>query len=313
MVAAARQVPVDLVERVARDADTLERGVSPARKFNRFMVTVDASARPKVKRLKRAGKEVRWAWFHGVLPIAAEAPMRGFFMVGDLPADESDVAEVADVTIVEARKALETGRSLGMLYLDDEVGFERVHDWDEINPAPKVDATAAERARRYRERHAASRRDVTPASRRDSAVTDRDANGAVTPPEVEVEVEVPRTPPEGGRVVTFARRPVPADRLALAERLLTAFNKQAGTGHGAFTGRGNPSESLKRILSALADHPDVTEEQWNAAIAWRFKEPWWSGRPDTGVVFGPKAVGACLESAAASLRVDSDVHRKLLG
>lgn len=122
--------------------------------FDRFMVARDAASNPKVKRMKRAGKETRWAWFHGVLAIAARAQPRGYLTIGDLPADEHDVADVADVTVAEARRAMKVGRDLGMLVRDDTTGWEFVHDWDEFNPAPRNDQTNAERQQRFRDRNA---------------------------------------------------------------------------------------------------------------------------------------------------------------
>jgi hypothetical protein len=101
---------------------------------------------------------------------------------------------MADVTVAEARKAIEVGRALGMLYRDEENDCERVHDWDAVNPAPKQDKTAAERQARRRDRIKAERDTpvVTPASRRD--VT------GVTPPEVKKgEGNNPPDPPRGGR------------------------------------------------------------------------------------------------------------------
>ena len=78
-------------------------------------------------------------------------------------------------------------REVGVLVEDPEFDCERVHDWDEYNPAPKRDTTAAERQRRRRDKLRDQRdtRDghapVTHLSRRDT----RD----VTPPEVEGEGE----------------------------------------------------------------------------------------------------------------------------
>ena len=119
--------------------------------FDRFMVARDAASNPKVKRMKRAGKETRWAWFHGVLAIAARAQPRGYFVVGGQVADAHDVADIADVTVAEARRALEVGRDLGMLVRDEDTGTEFVHDWDEFNPAPRNDPTNAERQQRFRD------------------------------------------------------------------------------------------------------------------------------------------------------------------
>lgn len=252
------------------------------------MVTVNAAHNLKVKRLKRAGKEVRWAWFHGVLPIAAQSSVRGCFLIGEEPANERDVSDMADVTLTEARRALAEARNLGMLYWDDDLGCERVHDFEAINPAPKRDTTAAERQKRRRDRIRAER-DVTPASRRDN----RDGHGNVTPAEVEVEVEgevedPPRPPQGGGKVVRFKRRPVPKSKLDLAVAILDDFNEQAGTSYGAFNGSGGPSPNLQRILGTVIDTlPDLTFDQAQRMTRHALADPWWDGPPQTGNVFGP--------------------------
>jgi len=107
-------------------------------------------------------------------------------------------------------------------------------------------------------------------------------------------------PPEGEKRVTFDRKPVPPARLALAERILTEFNRQADTSYGAFTGRGRPSEDLKRIIGALTDAvPPLEFEEAREAIrlALANPKPYWDGKPHTGVVFGPKVIGNLREQA----------------
>lgn len=115
--------------------------------------------------------------------------------------------------------------------------------------------------------------------------------------------------------VRFAGKVVSAERVELAERLLDQFNELAGTRHGAYTDRGNPSESLKRILGAITDRSSVTEEEWKAAATWALTkaEKFWQGKPDTGVVYGPGVIGRNLESATAVQVDDREVHRKLIG
>ncbi|HEV2125883.1 MAG TPA: hypothetical protein VGW38_24260, partial [Chloroflexota bacterium] len=125
-------------------------------------------------------------------------------------------------------------------------------------------------------RKAQSREAETPVDTEDQppgqSVTDRDTPGHVTPGHAEfltgqdsTEEKNPPTP-QGGKVVTFDRRPVPRHRLETSERLLYAFNARAGTDYGAYTGDGKPSESLRRIIGALTRHPNVSAEQWEAAI-----------------------------------------------
>ncbi len=175
--------------------------MSPRTGFDRFMVDVDAASNPKVKRLRRAGAEVRWTWFHGVLPIAAQAPMRGSLTIGTLVADEQDIADKADVTLAQARKTVAVARELGMLDRDED-GIEWVHDFDDWNPEPKADGTASERSRRYRERQRA-RRDASRPSRRDgrdeTVTSRREVEGEVE------ELHPPNPPPPAGG--TFPTRP----------------------------------------------------------------------------------------------------------
>ena len=107
-------------------------------------------------------------------------------------------------------------------------------------------------------------------------------------------------PPEGEKRVTFDRKPVPPARLALAERVLAEFNRQAGTSYGAFTGRGRPSEDLKRIIGALTDAvPPLEFEEAREVIrlALANPKPYWDGKPHTGVVFGPKVIGGLREQS----------------
>jgi hypothetical protein len=106
---------------------------------------------------------------------------------------------------------------------------------------------------------------------------------------------IPLSPP-GGKVVKFDRKPVPTGRLELAQRLLADFNEQAGTSYGAFTGTDKPSDSLKRIIGALTQRPDVTEQQAHDAIAWQLDHPFWDGPAHTGVVFGPGVWDKALEA-----------------
>lgn len=102
------------------------------------------------------------------------------------------------------------------------------------------------------------------------------------------------------RIVRFDGKTVPRQRLELAEAILGEFNRQAGTGYGAYTGRGHPSEDLKRIIGALTDaRPPVTFDEAKRIIAWALKNPFWEGRPSAGVVFGPKVFPATRESAAS--------------
>jgi hypothetical protein len=200
-------------------------------KFDRYMVAAGAARHVKFRRLST---QERHAFFMGVLSIAAQSPVRGCLLVGDLPAEAADIAQEADVHVKFAASALEKLREVGVIYTDEELGCERVHDFKDWNPAPKRDATAADRMQRYRDRKKV----------RDGVTVTRNArnDNAALREEVEVEVEVPRNAPRGesepGRVITFRRRPVTDDNRTLAEAILEDFNHQAGTNYGAYTAEG---------------------------------------------------------------------------
>lgn len=119
------------------------------RKFDRYMVHVAMGSHPKLGGL--TDSEYR-AHISGVLAIAAVAPIRGCLLVGDINAEPAHIAKTAGVTPRAAKSALAKLTELGVLYRDEELGCLRVHDWADINPEPKKDATSAERQRRLRER-----------------------------------------------------------------------------------------------------------------------------------------------------------------
>jgi hypothetical protein len=152
------------------------------RKFDRYMVAIGAGRHVKFRRLT---VPERYAFFMGVLSVAAQAPVRGCLLVGSLNAEAADIAAEADVPEKVAQSALAKLRQIGVVYHDDALGCERVHDFEEQwNPAPKHDPTNAERQRRHRAKLTAGRNGtVTP-----------DSNAAVTPPEVEGEVEEKKPP-----------------------------------------------------------------------------------------------------------------------
>lgn len=140
--------------------------------FDRFMVSIHLGSNPKVGRF--TDREFR-CLVTGVWTLAAESKPRGYLAIAGAAATADDVARRAHCSRATAHVTLLRMRSLGMLETD-ETGLEHVHDWEVLNPAPKVDRTAAERQRRRR-----ARLGVTPMSRCDSRP---DHAG-----EVEVEVE----------------------------------------------------------------------------------------------------------------------------
>lgn len=124
-----------------------------ARQFDRYMIAIGANRHVKFRRLSTAE---RHAFFLGVLPIAAQAPIRGCLLVGDLNAEPEDVAAEADVSAGVARSAMEKLRKVGMIVPDEAHHCEAVHDFADWNPLPKKDETNAERQRRYRARRNAA-------------------------------------------------------------------------------------------------------------------------------------------------------------
>lgn len=145
--------------------------------FDRFMVSIHLGSNPKVGRF--TDREFR-CLVTGVWTLAAESAPRGYLAIAGAAATADDVARRAHCSVATAHATLLRMRSLGMLEADDEMGLEHVHDWEILNPPPKVDRTAAERQRRRR-----ARLGVTPMSHRDSR-----PNHAG---EVEVEVEEEET------------------------------------------------------------------------------------------------------------------------
>lgn len=143
---------------------TVDRGVCMTpRAFNRFMLDVEIGHNLKLIGLT----DSEWrAHVAGVLPIAAKSQIRGRLLIGDLPAGPEHVAHQAGVKPAVARRTLAKLRDVGVIVPDAEFGCERVHDFEEWNPAPKTDRTAAERQQRRRDR-LRQERDVTPPSRRD--------------------------------------------------------------------------------------------------------------------------------------------------
>lgn len=167
------------------------------RQFDRYMLDVEAGRNLKLSRLDDSE---RCAFFLGILAIAAKSPIRGRLLIGDIHAEPRDVSLQASVKERSAKSAMEKLRTIGVLLADEEYGCERVHDFEEWNPPPKTDATAAERQARRRARladHAESNGTNTVTSRRDG----RDGHGVtpviITPTEVEVEVEVEEKEPNG--------------------------------------------------------------------------------------------------------------------
>lgn len=187
--------------------------------YDRIMIAIELAGNAKVGRLNDA--EFR-CLLTGVWSLAAKSPIRGCLLVGDLEIEPEDVARQARCSPAVARSTLTKMRALGMLERDEEYGCERVHDWDEMNPAPKRDGTAAERQRRRRARLAADRDAAASHAPVTPPVTDpsrRDGQPGHAP-EVEVEVELEEESPGGAMSESDRERPpLPPSREELIRSL----------------------------------------------------------------------------------------------
>jgi hypothetical protein len=242
------------------------------RGFSHVMVHHDAGRNFKVVRLTAAEK---CAWVFGVLPIAGKARMRGAFMVGERAATAEDVAAQSGESKRTAVSLLSKMRALGMLELDPEIGAEWIHDFEEHNPEPKVDATTRERSKRYRERqkskrHADSVTGATESSRRDG----RDDHGGDTPPEVEGEVEDEKRSDAGERariaagVAAGAVHPDLPTVMALLTDLPPdkALNVDEGAVHNCLLGHrdGDAVQAAHRVVSWALEGEMRTRSASNA-------------------------------------------------
>lgn len=157
------------------------------RKFDRFMVDVELGSNLKIGRFNDG--EFR-CLITGVWALAAKTEPRGCLSIGGTPATSEDVAHQARCSVALAKRTIEKMVELGMLRYDEEHDWLAIHDWDEVNPAPKRDLTATARQRRRRAQgHADVTPDVTPLvtplSRRDMRVVTPN----VTPTEVKKKEE----------------------------------------------------------------------------------------------------------------------------
>lgn len=105
--------------------------------------------------------------------------------------------------------------------------------------------------------------------------------------------EVP-APPKA-KPLRFGGRPVSEKTRAVAIGILDEFNQVAGTSYKPLDGRDLPTDSLRRIFGALLAHPEITLDRGKRMISVAFADPYWTGKPTLGVVFGPGVVERYLE------------------
>lgn len=161
------------------------------RKFDCYMVHVDIGSHAKLAHL--TDSEFR-ATVAGVFPLAATSPVRGSLLVGDLHVQPVHVSRKSGVTVRVAKAAMDKLRAVGLIVRDDELECERVHDFDDWNPAPKDDTTGAARQARYRERlrnQALNHADVTPTSRRNVTANVTASHADETPPRAIAHARIP--------------------------------------------------------------------------------------------------------------------------
>lgn len=219
------------------------------------MVDVELASNPKIGRFTDA--EFR-CMLTGVWALAAKASQRGSLTVGGQPATSEDVAHQARCAVSVARRTIDKMVGLGMLDYDADRDCYAVHDWDQINPAPKVDRTAAQRQHRWRgrvrnaDRNAVTNGDVTRYVTRD--VTPRNAH--------EVEVEVKKTSSSTTSQKKNARRRAPSrtvDQSSLPD-MPSELHGSAHASHrvlrSVWEQRGGDEPTLRGVGLAVAAFPD---------------------------------------------------------
>lgn len=228
----------------------------PPRSYDRFMVDVRNGTSFKLAALSHAHYR---AFFSAVVPIAAMSQMRGAFMVDDEPATAEHMRVASPkLTLAECATALDVFRKAGLLDRDED-GIEWVHHFEEWNPEPKKDSTNAERQQRYR----AKQRALRNAS---NAVTGRDGNGEVTPPEVEVEVE-------GKKANAFSSALADQERPEVARLCRLLGDLMLANDPGAKTAP--DSKSWRNAGRLLIDADGRPVEQVEEVIRWSQADPFW--------------------------------------
>lgn len=120
------------------------------RPYDRFMVAygiggdVDLALVPEGQ---------RWVWVAGVLPLAAQSPIRGHLLRKNTePVSSVDVAAAASAKRALTLKALDHFRACELIVADDELGCEWVPNFKVYNPDPKASSTEGERLRKREQR-----------------------------------------------------------------------------------------------------------------------------------------------------------------
>lgn len=140
---------------------------------------------------------------------------------------------------------------------------------------------------------------------------DRDTSRSVTPSSIpnltSPDLEEQRVAAPGGAPtspslprVNYRGKRVDGDTVAAAVRLLEVFNGSTGRQLGATGADGRPSPALKQIVGAMIIRPQVSGEQWEAAIRRTVTSPpsWVEGPLQLGHVFGERAAEHALANGS---------------
>lgn len=102
------------------------------------------------------------------------------------------------------------------------------------------------------------------------------------------------------RSVSYRGRRVPDETVQAAESLLARFAERSGRQIGGWRGDGRPSASLRQIIGALLDRPDVPVDAWRRGLDRTFDSPpgWVKGPVQLGHVFGERAADWALTASA---------------
>jgi hypothetical protein len=113
--------------------------------------------------------------------------------------------------------------------------------------------------------------------------------------------------PPAGKGMRVGGKPVNREVWERTLWALGEWNRQTGRALGATTGKGQPSESAKRIYQRLKEWPKLTNGEMSDIIRRTLVSRWWGDDdPSIGVVFGPKVFE---ENMTRSGRPTSNGHR----
>lgn len=162
-----------------------------------------------------------------------------------------------------------------------EGGRGKATEWAVLVKQPQDD-TLSERVASEAERVASE----APKGRK-RAVKGASADTPTKGTEVEPEGDVARATPR----VMVASKFLTADEWAIAERAIAVFNGQNGSTLSLLGTRGQPTESLKRIVMRAREHPELDPDAHEAIVKRNFAHPWWSESKagGVGVIYGPNA------------------------